>query len=182
MSGMPAGWTSDDGKLGLRAFEAGDLDFLDRLSSDPEALGPFEWTGIGDPRLRRRRWEKDGYVGAESTAVAVVLADGTVAGMASWYARERGVSPGSCLEIGMALLPEHRGQGIGTAAHRMLVDYLFHYTTVHRLEAFTEAGNIAEQKVLERVGFTREGVMRETFFRDGAWRDAVVYGLIRAAS
>jgi RimJ/RimL family protein N-acetyltransferase len=36
--------------------------------------------------------------------------------------------------------------------------------------------------VLERVGFTREGVMRETFFRDGAWRDAVVYGLIRPAS
>ena len=182
MSGMPASWTSDDGKLGLRAFEAGDLDFLDRLSSDREALGPFEWTGIGDPRGRRRRWEKDGYVSAESTAVAVVLADGTVAGIASWYARERGVSPGSCLEIGMALLPEHRGRGIGTAAHCMLVDYLLRYTTVHRLEAFTEAGNIAEQKVLERVGFTREGVMRETFFRDGAWRDAVVYGLIRPAS
>jgi ribosomal-protein-alanine N-acetyltransferase len=176
---MPATWRSDDGKLGLRAFTAGDLDFLDRLSTDPEALGPFEWIGIDDPRARRRRWEKDGYVGADSTAVAVVLADGTVAGIASWHARERGASPGSCLEIGMALLPEYRGQGIGTAAHRLLVDYLLRFTTVHRLEAFTETGNFAEQKVLERAGFTREGVLRETFFRDGAWRDAVVYGLLR---
>jgi [ribosomal protein S5]-alanine N-acetyltransferase len=179
---MRASWTSDDGKLGLRAFAAADLDFLDRLCSDPEALGVFEFAGISDPRARRRRFEQDGYVGAESTAVAVVLADGTVAGIASWYRRERGVSPGSCLEIGMALLPEHRGRGIGTAAHRMLVDYLLRFTTAHRLEAFTETGNVAEQKVLERAGFTREGVMRETFFRDGAWRDAVVYGLIRPGS
>jgi hypothetical protein len=90
---MPATWTSDDGKLGLRAFTAGDLEFLDRLGADPEALGPFEFAGIGDPRARRRRFEQDGYVGAESTAVALVLADGTVAGIASWYRRERGVSP-----------------------------------------------------------------------------------------
>jgi RimJ/RimL family protein N-acetyltransferase len=37
---------------------------------------------------------------------------------------------------------------------RLLVDYLFRFTTVHRLEAGTEADNVAEQQALERIGFT----------------------------
>ena len=69
--------------------------------------------------------------------------------------------------------------GVGTAAHRLLVAYLLGYTTAHRLEAWTEAENLAEQRVLERIGFRREGVLREVGWRDGAWRDAVVYGLLR---
>jgi [ribosomal protein S5]-alanine N-acetyltransferase len=84
-----------------------------------------------------------------------------------------------CLEVGAALLPEHRGHGVGTQAQRELVDYLLRYTTAHRLEAWTEAGNVAEQRVLERLGFEREGLLREVGWRDGAWRDAVVYALLR---
>ncbi len=168
-----------DGNLTLRAFKEDDLGFLDRLCTDPEALGPFEWFGFGDARARRRRWEQDGFAGAESTALAVVLADGTVAGITSWKAANRGGSPGVCYEIGLALLPDYRGQGLGTAAQQMLVDYLFKFTTVHRLEAFTDAENIAEQRALERIGFAREGVMREVAFRDGTWRDSVIYALLR---
>ncbi|MGH3300728.1 MAG: GNAT family N-acetyltransferase [Streptosporangiaceae bacterium] len=50
---------------------------------------------------------------------------------------------------------------------------------MHRLEAWTEAGNVAEQRVLDRIGFQREGVLREVGWRDGAWSDAVVYALLR---
>jgi [ribosomal protein S5]-alanine N-acetyltransferase len=165
--------------LTLRVFSEGDLGFLDRLDADPAALGHFEWVGFRDPRARRRRWERDGFVGAESTAVAVVLADGTTAGIASWRANDRGGPPGGCYEMGLALLPEHRGHGLGTAAQGLLVDHLFGFTTVHRLEAVTDADNVAEQKALERVGFTREGVLRGAVFRDGAWRDLVLYALLR---
>jgi ribosomal-protein-alanine N-acetyltransferase len=167
-------------RVTLRAFAEDDLPFLERLDTDPEALGPFEWVGFRDARARRRRWERDGWVGAESTALAVVLADGTVAGIASWRAQDRGGPPGGCYEIGLALLPEHRGRGLGTAAQRLLVDHLFRFTLAHRLEATTDADNIAEQKALERVGFTREGVLRGVGFRDGAWRDLVLYALLRA--
>ncbi|GII82223.1 hypothetical protein Ssi03_02130 [Sphaerisporangium siamense] len=164
----------------LRAFTEDDLGFLDRLGRDPDAAGTFLWTGFTDPRARRRRFEEDGYVSPHSTALAVRLADGTVAGLVSWQAS--GVAAhnlGARYEIGAALLPEHRGRGIGTLAQRALVDHLFRYTRVHRLEAFTEAGNLAERRTLERVGFTLEGVLRQTHFRDGAWRDAAVYALIR---
>jgi ribosomal-protein-alanine N-acetyltransferase len=170
----------DDLQLRLRPFTEADLDFLDRLDTDPDALGPFEWFGFRDPRTRRRRWEKDGFLGAESSALAIELAGGAVAGVASWKDVRRGGSPGTCLEIGAALVPEHRGRGVGTVAQRLLVDYLLGYTTAHRLEAWTEADNLAEQRVLERIGFQREGVLREVGWRGGAWRDAIVYGLLRS--
>jgi RimJ/RimL family protein N-acetyltransferase len=130
-------------------------------------------------RSRRRRWERDGFVGPDSAALAVVAGDGEVIGIVSWKAAPRGGSPGTCFEIGAALLPEHRGRGLGTVAQRLLVDHLFRFTTVHRLEAGTDADNLAEQKALERVGFTREGVLRQVAFRDGAWRDCVLYSLLR---
>lgn len=57
-------------------------------------------------------------------------------------------------EIGLALIPEHRGQGIGTAAQQLIVDYLLDHTTVHRIEGITNDGNVGEQKVLQRLGFS----------------------------
>jgi ribosomal-protein-alanine N-acetyltransferase len=168
-----------DGNVTLRAFGEEDLGFLDWLCTDPAALGGFEWFGFRDVRSWRRRWEQDGFVAPESTALAVVAADGTLIGIASWKAAHRGGSRGSCFEIGLALLPDYRGQGLGTTAQRLLVDYLFRFTTVHRLEAGTDTDNIAEQKALERIGFIREGVLREVAFRDGTWRNSVIYALLR---
>jgi RimJ/RimL family protein N-acetyltransferase len=57
--------------------------------------------------------------------------------------------------------------------------YLFEHTTVNRIEAATEVGNVAEQKALERAGFSREGVMRGIRWRGGAWRDEVLYSILR---
>jgi RimJ/RimL family protein N-acetyltransferase len=165
--------------LALRAFVEDDLPFLDRLVVDRDALGPFEWPGFVDVRARRRRWEKDGYIGPDSTGLAVVLGDGTVAGLASWQSKDHGGLTGVCYEIGLALLPEHRGRGLGTAAQRLLVDHLFAFTIAHRLEAVTDSENVAEHKALERIGFRREGVLRGATFHNGGWRDLVIYGLLR---
>ncbi|WEH19880.1 GNAT family protein [Streptomyces sp. VNUA24] len=162
----------------LRAFTEADLGFLDRLCTDPEALGAFEWPGFGDPRARRKRWETDGYISAESSAVAIAGADDTVLGIVSW--KPRGFPSGVTYEIGVGVLPEHRGQGVGTAAQKLLVDHLFGRTTAHRIEALTNGGNLAEQKALERLGFRREGVMRGRSFQHGEYVDVLVYGLLRS--
>ena len=171
-------------KVSLRPFREQDMPFLERLGSDPSVTGRYVWAGFRDPRIRRRRWEKDGYVGADSTALAVVGEDPesgleSVIGIASWEAKDRGGPPGGCYEIGLALLPEHRGHGIGTVAHQVIVRHLFGCTLAHRLEAQTDVDNIAEQHALERAGFRREGVLRGARFREGAWRDMLIYGLLR---
>jgi RimJ/RimL family protein N-acetyltransferase len=101
-----------------------------------------------------------------------------VLGSVTW--RRHDTAPAShCWVLGIGLLPEARGHGYGTQAHRLVVRYLFAHTTVHRIEAGAEAGNIAEQKVLEKTGFTREGVMRGIRWRGGAWRDEVLYSILR---
>jgi RimJ/RimL family protein N-acetyltransferase len=165
-------------QVSLRPFAEQDLHFLERLSGDPSVAGQYVWAGFRDTHGRRRRWEKDGYIGLESTAVAVVGGD-ILIGIASWEAKDRGGPIGGCYEIGLALLPKYRGRGLGTAAHGILVQHLFDCTLVNRIEAQTDVDNIAEQTALERVGFLREGVLRGARFRQGAWRDMLIYGLLR---
>lgn len=169
---------TNDAPVRLRAFAETDLPFLDRLGTDPTALGEFEWPGLTDPRTRRRRWEQDGYISADSAAVAIVDSDDTVVGMATW--KPGGMPSGVTYEIGIVVLPEHRGRGLGTAAQRALVEYLLDHTTAHRIEAFTNEGNIGEQKALARIGFQHEGFMRDRSFLRGRHVGVHAYGLLRA--
>ncbi|MFT3772512.1 MAG: GNAT family protein [Minicystis sp.] len=85
-------------------------------------------------------------------------------------------------EIGFAILePAARGRGYATEAVRLLVDYLFAGYPSERITAFTDVENAASQRVLARVGFEREGVMRRASFRGGTFRDIALYGLLRGA-
>jgi RimJ/RimL family protein N-acetyltransferase len=63
---------------------------------------------------------------------------------------------GGCLEIGALLFPEHRRHGVGTAAQRLLTEYLLATTLANRIQAITNVDNLAEQRALERIGFRRE--------------------------
>jgi RimJ/RimL family protein N-acetyltransferase len=163
--------------VSLRPIGQADLPIVSRLLWDRDATGEFQWFGfrMGAVRNLERRWREDGLEGKDPSYLAVALADGSCIGWVTW----RRVGPAGALEVGIALLPEHRGRGLGTEAQRQLVDYLFRTTTVHRIQAGTEVDNVAEQRALERVGFQREGVQRALYFRDGAWRDSVMYGLLR---
>ncbi len=161
-----------------RPIQEADLDDLCRYSTDPEAGGEFEWTGFKDPKAMRRRWEEDGWLGAEHGRLSVVT-DESLAGDVSYKDRSPGGFKGAIYEIGIALFPQHRGHGVGTTAQRLLVQYLFDTTPAHRLEAYTEVENVAEQRALEKVGFEREGVHRGIVFRAGKWRNSIVYALLR---
>jgi len=164
---------------GLRPFEEDDLGLLTRFATDPAFSSPFEWSGFASPVAARRRWEEDGFLGKDPHQLVVAKPDGGAAGWVMWrdpelFGRQRLV-----WEIGIVLAPEHRGQGIGTAAQCLLVRHLFDTTTVHRICAYTDADNVAEQRALERCGFSREGVLRRAGFRGGAWRDVAVYACLR---
>lgn len=161
----------------LRPVERSDLSELMRIYTDPTVPGEFQWFGFRLAKAREieRRWAEDGLIGGEWSSLAVGLQNGDCAGDVVW----RPVGETGNLEIGICLFPEYRGRGIGTEAQRQLVEYLFATSPVHRLQAGTEVDNVAEQRALERVGFRREGVFRGFYFRDGRWRDSVMYGLLR---
>jgi RimJ/RimL family protein N-acetyltransferase len=161
----------------LRPVEEHELQDVARLLWDPDASGEYQWFGfrLDAAKVIERRWHDDGLIGSDSSFLTVDVNDGTCAGWVTW----RPVGSLGNFEIGVALSPEHRGHGVGTRAQQLLADYLFNTTTANRLQAGTEVDNIAEQRALERVGFQREGVQRGLYYRNGKWRDCVMYGLLR---
>jgi len=159
----------------LRPVVEADLTMFRRFGSEPGLAGPC-WTGYRDPAEPARRFAVDGYLGAEDGRLMVEV-DDTAAGYVSW--REAGERPATFWSIGIVLLPEWRGRGVGWRAQTLLCEYLFANTPVQRIEARTQPENLAEQKALEKVGFEREGVLRSAEFRDHQWRDVIVYGRVR---
>ncbi len=110
----------------------------------------------------------------------LVVADGEVAGEVTWHREMYGPNAGSqVFNIGIGLVGAFRGRGIGAVAQRMLAEHLFATTSVHRVEASTDVRNVAEQRSLEKAGFTREGVLRGAQFRSGGWHDLVSYAVLR---
>jgi len=83
----------------------------------------------------------------------------------------------SVLEIGYWLYPEARGRGIATRLARALAEHGFSLG-VRRVTAYVNVGNVASERVLERAGFTREGVVRSLPKPDGRRVDKTLFSLL----
>jgi RimJ/RimL family protein N-acetyltransferase len=161
----------------LRPIVEADLPQLERIYDVPEDSSEFGFFGWANPGHIRKRFEA-GFITPDSGKLAVVRDGDTFVGDVGWHRVTTGPQS-STFNMGIGLLAEERGKGYGTRAQRLLVEYLFSFTQVYRIEAGTETANIAEQRSLEKVGFTREGVMRGACFRAGVWRDMVSYSILR---
>jgi RimJ/RimL family protein N-acetyltransferase len=164
--------------VSLRPAMESDLPVVDVLMHDPVASSPYQWFGWQAPQHLKRRWFENGLLEPQRGLLMVVKGDERL-GFVSWAKSQTGPFS-TCWNVGIGLLPDARGHGYGTEAQRLLARYLFAHTTVNRLEAMTEIGNIAEQRSLEKAGFTKEGVLRGYGFRNGAYHDSVSYSILRA--
>jgi RimJ/RimL family protein N-acetyltransferase len=81
-------------------------------------------------------------------------------------------------EIGYILGREHWGQGYAGEAQRRAIDYAFDDLGLHRLEADTHPDNTGSTRSLERLGFRREGRLRERWLVGGRYSDSVLWGLL----
>jgi RimJ/RimL family protein N-acetyltransferase len=81
-------------------------------------------------------------------------------------------------DIGFGVRPNHWGQGIATAASRLLVTFGFDDLGLHRVWAVHHPDNGASARVLQKLGMRREGRLREDMFAHGVWRDSIVYGVL----
>jgi RimJ/RimL family protein N-acetyltransferase len=82
------------------------------------------------------------------------------------------------LEIGYSLIPSERGKGYCTEAAQIVVDYLFLSKEVPCIQATTRIKNTASQRVLEKAGFRREGIMRKRDFVRGEWTDVALFSIL----
>jgi RimJ/RimL family protein N-acetyltransferase len=145
-----------------------------------EAADPYNWAGHRDAGWMSVAIEEHRTLTEDRGDLAVVDESDVLLGDVSFYRVQTGpAKTSSCWAIGISLLPEHRGHGFGAAAQRELARYLFQTTAAQRVEADTAVDNVAEQRALERAGFTREGVRRSYQWRDGAWHDTTVFAVVR---
>jgi [ribosomal protein S5]-alanine N-acetyltransferase len=82
-------------------------------------------------------------------------------------------------EIGYALGSAHWGQGYMNEALTALIFHAFMAVKLRRLEADVDPRNTASIRTLERLGFQREGYLRERWHVEGELQDALFYGLLR---
>jgi ribosomal-protein-alanine N-acetyltransferase len=69
----------------------------------------------------------------------------------------------------------HNGRGLATRAVAEVLDVAFGELGLHRLEAGTRVDNVASQRVLERNGFTRVGLLRRHLLIQGEWHDHLLW-------
>jgi RimJ/RimL family protein N-acetyltransferase len=81
-------------------------------------------------------------------------------------------------EIGYWLAPWARGRGTMTRAIRLFCGWIFAELGMERIAAYVEPDNGPSLAVIERAGFTREGLQRSLFVNKGRRRDAVSYSLL----
>jgi RimJ/RimL family protein N-acetyltransferase len=81
------------------------------------------------------------------------------------------------IEIGYWLYPSARGRGIATKVARTLAEYAF-VLGFRRVAAYVNVGNVESERVLERAGFTREGVSRSMGNIDGPRVDKTIFSLL----
>jgi RimJ/RimL family protein N-acetyltransferase len=87
--------------------------------------------------------------------------------------------PNSHTELGIAITsPEARGQGYALEALSLVIDYAFGELGLHRIWARVIEDNIRSLHLFERLGFKKEGRLREHVLRHGAYRDMVFISLL----
>jgi RimJ/RimL family protein N-acetyltransferase len=81
------------------------------------------------------------------------------------------------VELGYWLFVDARGRGVATRVVRALVEHS-HAHGIVRVEAHVRIGNVASERVLERVGFQREGVKRSLLRHGGERVDATLFAIV----
>lgn len=166
-------------RLRLRPFTSVDADDLFALHSSAHVLRYWD----APPWTERARAESfivaAGRMAEEGSGARLAMdraSDEAFIGwcaLAQWNPAYRSASMGYCLDAAAW------GHGYATEAGRALLQWAFDTLDLNRVEAQTDTRNAASARVLEKLGFVREGTLRENCIVNGEVSDSWVYGLIR---
>lgn len=81
-------------------------------------------------------------------------------------------------EIAYIIHPQYWRLGYGTEIAKVLIQFGFSQLNLHRIFATCDPRNIGSSRVLEKVGMTREGVIRDDLLLRDGWRDSLLYSIL----
>lgn len=170
--------TLETPRLTLRELTLADAPDIFAYASDPEVARSSIWEAhatLADTRAFIR-FARNHYAAGEPGPWGLVeRASGRVIGscglaLAAHHFRA---------ELGYALARAHWGQGLATEAAAAVVRYGFTALGLHRIEARCRTDNLASERVMQKLGMTYEGALREQAFIKGEFITTRVYGLLR---
>jgi ribosomal-protein-serine acetyltransferase len=117
---------------------------------------------------RRQRADDDGFQ-------AALISRGRIVGVAGYHGIDR---PNRATSLGYWLAEAEQGRGTMTQAVGVLVGHAFGAWRLNRVEIRADVENLRSRAIPERLGFRREGTLREVLRLGDGYRDQVVYGLL----
>jgi ribosomal-protein-alanine N-acetyltransferase len=171
-------------RLVIRVPTERDADAMARFASDNrEHFAPWDPARDDDyftPAYWKRTLAEDVARARDGTQMQLVLIDrehpdSTIVGQCTMSGITRGVFQAAHLGYGL----DHRfvGRGLMSEALRTVIDHAFYETNLHRIMANTMPHNERSLRLLERLGFEREGLAKNYLYLAGAWRDHVLMSL-----
>jgi RimJ/RimL family protein N-acetyltransferase len=166
-------------RLRLRPFDDADADDLFALHSNARVLRYWD----APPWRERERAERFitacrqmAEAGTGARLAMDRMPDGAFIGWCSltrWNPTHRSAAITYCLDEGAW------GHGYATEAARAVLEWAFDTLDLNRVQTETDTRNAASARVLEKLGFLREGTLREDCVVNGEVSDSWVYGLLR---
>jgi ribosomal-protein-alanine N-acetyltransferase len=163
----------------LRPLRTSDVDAIFTIFSNPKVMRYWSTPPLPDRNSAEMLTKKivhDVELGSMMKWGVARMSDDTVVGTVTLFHID--LDNGRA-ELGYALAQESWGQGYMGEALRSLVDYTFNTLNLRRLEADVDPRNGASIRTLERLGFQREGFLRERWHVAGEIQDALFYGLLK---
>jgi RimJ/RimL family protein N-acetyltransferase len=166
-------------RLLLRPFEAQDAAAVHALVGDPEVLSTL--VRVPDPYEEgtAARWiagHPDAFARGESVNFAITLRGQEVLIGAIGLALRLGDARAS---LGYWIGRAHWGNGYATEAARAVLGFAFEEMNLHRVQADHLVRNPASGRVMQKLGMTREGTLREHFVKRGVFETVETYGILR---
>jgi RimJ/RimL family protein N-acetyltransferase len=166
-----------EGRIRLRPLEEEDLERTRGWVNDPEVARLVNRV-LPVSSAEQREWYRRVLADARQVIFAVeILAEGTHIGNCGLKGIDSRVRKA---ELWMYLGDKSAwGKGYGTETCRALCRYGFERLNLHRIHLYTPVYNGRAVALYEKIGFTREGLLRQDVFQDGQHHDAVVMSLLR---
>ena len=162
----------------LRSLVESDIDSLFEIFSDEQVMRYWSGPPLTDRQAAKALFEEielANSLGSMKKWGIATLDNDAVIGTATLFHLE--LSNGRA-EIGYAQNRKMWGLGFMNEALQALLDYSFNQLKLRRLEADVDPRNLGSIRTLERLGFQREGFLRERWHVNGEIQDAYFYGLL----
>lgn len=169
---MPGAKFLEGDEVNMRTVEEEDIEFIRDTYNLPQVRTYL--TPDKPANLKQERDFFENVISQDDEINLAICQDEEMKGLFTMTpTRDEGV-----VRLSLWVHPDYQGNGYGTEASELAIDYAFNELRYHKALARTTESNRGSQRVWEELGFEKEGELREQNYRDGDFEDVFVYGLL----